>query len=390
MGRKQKTLRFWLITGSTLAVLLVGLGFTVTHFVLQAQMERFAERFELLSSLRKQALQEYFDTARAEITFWSLNEGLLDKQADLRKRWDIKRENKGDPGAMLQQLYVDNNPFPHGERHQLQDAGDGSVFSALHAELHPLTELFVVERGYYDLFLIGPEGDVFYSVEKEADFGTNLNTGPWRETGLADVFRRALASARDGRVVFSDFEPYGPSADEPALVMARAVTGAEGEVLGVLALQLPTERIDSIMRFTAGMGQSGETYLVGEDLLMRSDSRFSETSTNLKVRVDTASVKRALAGESGAIFTTDYRGVTVLSAFNSIDIDHFRWAVMAEIDEDEVLHTIANRRPMIAGLMLGLYSLAMWSIWYIRPGDWGEGEGLAALDLDAEHSDIVG
>ena len=131
MGVKQKTLRFWLITGSTLAVLLAGLGFTVTHFVLQAQMERFAERFVLLSSLRKQALQEYIDTARAEITFWSLNQGLLDKQAELRKRWDIHRENKGNPGAMLQQLYVDNNPFPNGERHQLQDAGDGSVYSCL-------------------------------------------------------------------------------------------------------------------------------------------------------------------------------------------------------------------------------------------------------------------
>jgi methyl-accepting chemotaxis protein len=390
MAEQQKTLRFWLLSGSALAALFAGLGFAATHFVLQAQIERFAERFVLLSSLRKQALEEYFDTARAEITFWSLNEGLLSKQAELVERWGTYRDTQGDPGARLRQVYVDQSPFPPGELHQLQDAGDGSAYSAVHAALHPLTELFVVERGYYDLFLIGPDGDIFYTVEKEADFGTNLETGPWRDTGLADVFRRALASARDGGVVFSDFESYGPSEGAAAMFMAKAMVDAEGKTLGVLALQLPTDRIDSIMRFTAGMGDSGETYLVGEDLLMRSDSRFSDTSTILETRVETDSVKRALAGDNGVTFTSDYRGVSVLSAFSSTEIDNFRWAVMAEIDEDEVLQMVANRRPLIAGLMFVLYSLAMWSIWYIRPGDWGEAEGFAALEIDSEHSDMGG
>ena len=123
---------------------------------------------------------------------------------------------------------------------------------------------------------------------------------------------------------------------------------------------------------------------------MRSDSRFSDTSTILKTTVDTDSVRRALAGENGVMFTPDYRGVSVLSAFSSTEIDNFRWAVMAEIDDDEVLQMVANRRPMIAGLMFVLYSLAMWSIWYIRPGDWGEAEGFAALDIDTDHSDMVG
>ena len=210
MVRKQKTLRFWLLSGTALAALFAGIGFAATHFVLQAQIESFAGRFGLLSSLRKQALEEYFDTARAEITFWSLNEELQSKQAGLVEQWERYRQAEDDPAAKVDYEFA---------------------VSALQAELHVLAKLLVAVRGYYDLFLIHPAGDVLYSVEKEADFGTNLKTGPWRDTGLADVFDRALASARDGGVVLSDFESYGPSAGAPAMFMAKAMVDAEGDVL---------------------------------------------------------------------------------------------------------------------------------------------------------------
>ena len=143
--------------------------------------------------------------------------------------------------------------------------------------------------------------------------------------------------------------PYEPRQvlDPAEPVTIGAMVGPEGRVLGVLAMQLPTNRIRDIMQFTAGMGESGETYLVGEDLLMRSDSRFREESTILQVKVDTESVRRALSGESGTLFTPDYRGVPVLSAFSDLTVDDFRWAVMAEIDGSvvygEIVSSIASK-----------------------------------------------
>ena len=62
------------------------------------------------------------------------------------------------------------------------------------------------------------------------------------------------------------------------------------------------------MRFTGGMGEAGETYIVGEDLLMRSDSRFSDTTTILRTGVDSETVRRALAGETGVYMAEDYSG----------------------------------------------------------------------------------
>ena len=64
-------------------------------------------------------------------------------------------------------------------------------------------------------------------------------------------------------------QPYGPSSGAAAIFMATAIMSQEEEFLGVIVFQLPTDRIVSIMNYTSGMGETGETYLVGEDLLMR-------------------------------------------------------------------------------------------------------------------------
>ena len=148
---------------------------------------------------------------------------------------------------------------------------------------------------------------------------------------------------------------------------------SNGQILGVLAMQVPTDRIRAIMHFTGGMGESGETYLVGQDLLMRSDSRFSAKSTILDARVDTDTVRRALNGESGASFTDDYRGVRVLSAFTFLDIDDIRWAVMAEIDDDEILSAGEEQRSLTSAFMALLYALAMLSVWFVQAGVPSEG-----------------
>ncbi len=110
-----------------------------------------------------------------------------------------------------------------------------------------------------------------------------------------------------------------------------------GIFIGVLAFQMPIKRLNKVMQVTAGMGETGETYVVGQGLLMRSGSRFSMESTILKTRVDTVTVHKALNGETGVEVTPDYLGVPVLSAYAPQDFLSARWAVMAEVDEGEVL-----------------------------------------------------
>ncbi len=201
---------------------------------------------------------------------------------------------------------------------------------------------YVDAYGYYDLFLISPSGDVFYTEAKEADFGTNLISGPYSNSGLANAFKRA----KDSRsYVLEDFAPYAPSNGEPASFIAQPLY-RDGQLVTVVALQLSIERINAVMQQREGMGQSGEAYLVGPDYRMRSDSFLDPAGHSVKASfagsvakngIDSASSRAALLGQSGITHLIDYNGNPVLSAYAPVQVGEHRWALIAEIDEAEAL-----------------------------------------------------
>ena len=381
MSVETKNLKIWVIVGAAIVAVLLITGLVVSSQNRAARIEDYSERFALLSDLRREALEEYFDTVRTEVTFWSLSQELLDSERLLATVWQRSEAVGLDPAEQWRRLYVTENPYPAGERLGLAHAGDSSEYSSIHAKVHELARLFVLERGYYDFFLIDLAGNILYTVEKESDFATNLLDGPWSDSGLAGVFQRARENAATGAVSFSDFAPYPPSGNAPAMFAAKALTDRTGRTQGVLAMQLPTDRIQEIMQFRAGMGESGETYLVGEDHLMRSDSRFSNESTILRTRVETDPASRALSGEQGVIIADDYRGVPVLSAYTHVDIDGIRWAVLAEIDEEEVLNEGTGQRRQMTGVLSGLFLIGLAIFGVAGMAEWGGG-GLGSFDAD--------
>ncbi|GEM_PF-109107 len=200
--------------------------------------------------------------------------------------------------------------------------------------------------GYYDLFLIHPRGKVFYTVNKEKDYGTNMISGRYAESGIGKLVMRVLESKEFG---MADFEPYEPSNGEPAAFIAQPVIHNE-EVQLIVALQLSLDAINTIMQQREGMGDSGETYLVGSDKLMRSDSSIDETNRSVKASfadkdkgsVRTDAVTQALEGKTDRKIITGYRGVSVLSAFTPLKVGDTTWVLLAEIDEDEVRKPIRN------------------------------------------------
>jgi hypothetical protein len=104
-------------------------------------------------------------------------------------------------GRYLQYHYVANNPYPAGNDLQLDDAGDGSEYSAVHAELHPVLRRILQGFGYYDLFLIDIDsGRIVYTTSKEVDFATNLISGPHAQSNLARLYREVQRNPDRGAV----------------------------------------------------------------------------------------------------------------------------------------------------------------------------------------------
>ncbi|NPA88380.1 MAG: methyl-accepting chemotaxis protein [Epsilonproteobacteria bacterium] len=283
-------------------------------------------------------------------------------------------------GLIAQYLYIIKNPYPVGEKNKLMYQKDPSDYSKFHKEFHPAFNEVLTRYGLYDIFLVNNKGDVVYTDFKEKDFATNLLNGPYKNTGLASVYKKAL-KLKEGEVAFEDFKPYEPSYNLPAAFLATPIF-KDGKRIGVLVFQMPIDKINQIMSFNghyekAGLGKSGEVYLIGDDFKFRNDSRFvneiddpyvKKLKTTIGIfKVVTKSTKAALDGKSGAWIIKDYRGVPVLSAYAPIDVYGKRWAIIAEIDKAEALEP-ANKLiyTIIAMTVVIIVILVLIAIYLVR------------------------
>jgi methyl-accepting chemotaxis protein len=214
---------------------------------------------------------------------------------------------------------------------------------------------FMATYGYYDLFLIDKNGYIFYTVAKESDYQTNIVSGKYSRSNLGRLVNKVFNTRQ---FAIADFAPYAPSNDEPAAFSAFPVI-KNNKVEMVVAMQLSSEIINVIMQQREGMGKTGETYLVGSDKRMRSDSFLDPTGHNIKSSfagsvenngVDTEATVAVLNNETDSKIIIDYNGNPVLSAFQPITVGDTKWAVIAEIDEAEVMEPVNQLLMNIAML----------------------------------------
>jgi class 3 adenylate cyclase len=262
-------------------------------------------------------------------------------------------------------------PFSDWEKAiRFDDARDGSAWSAANARFNDFFREIVLRFEFEDALLLDTRGNVVYSAYKGVDLGTNILTGPYREGGLAEAYQKALASNVIDYVGVTDFADYQP-ADEPTAWLVSPV-GPQNRVEGVLALQFPISTINRLMTAdkqweAAGMGKTGETFLVGPDDLMRSDSRLflenpedfkrevvdagtppdvadesiRQHGTTLVQPVASEATRQAQRGQSGTIVEADYLGQETLQAYAPINMPGLHWSIIAKIDTAEAFAPVA-------------------------------------------------
>ncbi len=208
---------------------------------------------------------------------------------------------------------------------------------------------FVARRGFAALYLIDRDGRVLQSVGAAALRGADVTAAAYAQTGLGRVFRQV--GERDGRtdntqtgVIFVDFAPFAPANNAPAAFLGETFAGGNG-FAGVLVLQLASAAIDAIMQERAGMGDTGEAYLVGPDKRLRSGVRLDREERSVAASlagtverngVDTQASRAALAGQTATLLTLDYRGEPVLAAFGPVEIvPGLTWGLIVDKDKSE-------------------------------------------------------
>ncbi|MFK7915965.1 MAG: methyl-accepting chemotaxis protein [Pseudomonadales bacterium] len=255
---------------------------------------------------------------------------------------------EGINARLAQYLYIADNPNPLGQKDKLSAADADTGYDALHARYHPIFKDMLERFGYYDIFLVEPErGDIVYSVFKELDYATSLFDGPYRDTNFAATARQALA-ASPGDTVISDFAPYVPSYSAAAAFIGTPIYN-NGKLVGTLIFQMPVDNINHIMQETAGMGDTGEAFLIGEDGLYRSQSRFNEGASILVDKFQHPIVKSIFQGNA-ASGPLSVGGVDYLASYSALNISGLQWGLIVRSESAEALAAVAAlQRTMYIG-----------------------------------------
>lgn len=213
------------------------------------------------------------------------------------------------------------------------------------------------ELGFDNMLLVSKRGQVVYTSEVRADFGVNLSQEGVQNSVLAKAVE-SVTNLPNAGARFQDFGEYLPNPSRISAFVSCPVMDGE-QVIGTIVFSLPSDYLARVMNgdknwYSDGLGETGESYLVGRDFLMRSESRFrnssdAECSTTsvLCQKVNTDSVRLAFQGEEGVIYDMGYRGREVLSAYTLVNFRGVRWAVISELELDEAYLPITEFQQQI-------------------------------------------
>ncbi len=290
------------------------------------------------------------------------------------------------------QAYYTAPPRANADAFPVADAGDGSAWSAANARFDFYMRGIVTRFDYRDVLLLDTQGNVVYSVDKGPDLGTNILTGPYRESKLRDAYQKALRSNDVDYVWITDFQSYQPALAAPTGWVVSPI-GLNGKIDGVMAWPLPAPKINRIMTAdkqwqAAGMGSSTESYLAGPDNLMRSDSRLFledpqeyrreaiaagtppddvnraiQLGTTILVQpVPGAGLRAAQRGQTGTVTDTDYTGNKEMQAFTPLNVPNsdLHWSLLVTRDDSAAFARLGRfSKTLVVGVSAMIFAVCV-------------------------------
>jgi len=331
--RAQLGASFAALTVVSILVVAVVLTIFSVNQVREALTDRVFDELEAVRTLKAIELRRWIEERKSDIRF-------------IRDLESVQGNLEGDKGLSVLAEYKDTP----------SDAAYRQAFQSAERELRA----FVAQHGqdvYNDVQLVDTNGEVVFALNQEL---MEINEAE------QETFQYALNS-----VYFGDLF-YNPTDEALDLRIGAPVKDLQGVTVGVIILELNPQQLDELMIERTGLGETGETYLIGQDNLFRNDSRFLEalnvetTILNEEIVVDTVAVLTAFDGQSRTARIEDYRGQTVLSSWTPIivqpatptDPDGVQWALVAEIGDAEALASVNALTRFIAGLSAVLIVLA--------------------------------
>jgi methyl-accepting chemotaxis protein len=408
----------------------------------QALETATAERLAAVRETRRRHVEKSFDDLGQHALIIGASESTVEALAGFASAWAAIGPSSEQAREALRRHYEDSGSeawFPEDRRTQaLQHffapralgatssvgAADLEAYARVHERFHPGVQRALDAFGFYDVMLVeAVSGRVVYTARKGPDLGVSLEQGPYRDTAVASAFRRALNVAHGQPFVIEDFSDYPHAKNAPAAFVGAPVSLAGGRI-GAVIIQVSIEELDRVMtgdrQWRAdGLGETGQSYVVGVDGRFRSDLRkyiehaeaFLEqlqgssvdvatvrsvreqrtAIAHLRVRDET--LARLQSRRLETALGVDFFGQEVLRSQAPLQLPGLDWMVVAEISAEEAFAPARRLtlRMVTLGIAIGVvFLIASWflSRSITRPLQ-ALSEGVARLGVGAFHTRVA-
>lgn len=345
-----------LIMVSLSAIALIGMG-VLAYFDAKTTLDEGARtRLQVALETRTASVSVWHKTLSKEVIAESSSPSTRRTITEFISAW---ASLPGDKSAFLKEHFKGDLPQDTTAAPVMDFSAVQTDYSRRHRRRHPHYQTVMERNSYYDVFLFDTEGNLVYSVMKEADFSTNFTTGEFSKTGLGSAFNQALQLGRN-ETVFVDLAPYEPSGGNVAGFVAAPILSVNGAVMGVYAIQISTDTISAIFETNVGLGETGNTMAVGPDYHPRLSSKDDGSGEFTKLTIDPELVELALSGQTGMTNSIGLYGEDVLAAYGPLQIGDLTWAILAEQSTEELFApavAVRNSMLMQGGILAAITAL---------------------------------
>ena len=232
-----------------------------------------------------------------------------------------------------------------------------TAFQDLDRRYGPSVQRLIDAYGVGNILLININGQVVYSAQPNSygHFGgTSVTTGTYKGTLLEECFQSSMKS--DGKnVQFFDFKYYPQVQRTMSFFCIKSFAEFDhlsegikkGDVMGVVAVELNTVKLNSMLASREGQGDTGQIYLVGEEGILRSDFYRKKDELNINLshknqeKLTHPLLEEVLKNKkNGSEIVVDPIGDTVLSSFAPLEVFGKTWGVFAEKSMDEITQPV--------------------------------------------------
>lgn len=344
---------FFIISASITVALGVG---AASYYTASKQFKYLAEeRLTALAQIKSQEFGVYLKFISNNVQILSKNKITLRAIGAFNLAW---KQSPVDSQDVLRRTYAAGSSGLSHTGNEIIKTYRNTAYEISHKQYHPKLQSYLELYDGEDIFLFDLEGNLVYSVLKNREYATNLNTGQWKDTNLGKAFRAAASSNAKDALFFFDFEHYAPNANQPASFISTGINDLADRKIGVLVFQISSQSINALFGYNEeeersgspigrpGLGVSGEKVLLGADGLMRNDSsKTPDVNDILRNKVGVELVQKAISsGERVYGLTKGYRDGAYEISVVPIEFKGVQFAIAAIKNINEIIEPLIYMR----------------------------------------------